>query len=125
MTKAPRISEAEWLVMKVVWKRPRAGAHEIVDALAETTSWTPATVKTLLSRLVKKKVLGFEKEGKSYLYFAKAPEADCQRAEAESFLKRVFDGSPTPMLAHFLEARKLTKKEIAGLERLLREGGGR
>lgn len=123
MMRAPRISEAEWLVMKVVWRRPRAGAQEIIEALAESTHWSPATIKTLLNRLVKKEALDFEKEGKSYLYSARMAEEDCQRAEVESFLGRVFNGSLAPLVAHFVNTRGLSKKEIKELEELLRKGG--
>lgn len=117
-----RISEAEWQVMKVVWRKPQSGAQEIIEELAESTSWTPATIKTLLNRLVKKQALGFEKDGKSYLYFARIAEAECRGAEAETFLDRVFNGSLTPLLAHFVNNRRLSKKEIEELENLLRQG---
>jgi len=117
-----RISEAEWQVMKVVWRKPRSGAQEIIEELAESTSWTSATIKTLLNRLVKKQALGFERDGKSYLYFAKIAEEECRGAEAETFLDRVFNGSLAPMLAHFVNNRRLSKKEIEELEHLLRKG---
>jgi BlaI family penicillinase repressor len=117
-----RISEAEWQVMKVVWRKPRSGAQEIIEELSDSTSWTAATIKTLLNRLVKKQALGFEKDGKSYLYFARVAEAECRGAEAETFLDRVFNGSLAPMLAHFVNNRRLSKKEIEELESLLRKG---
>jgi BlaI family penicillinase repressor len=117
-----RISEAEWQVMEVVWRKPRTGAQEIIAALAESSSWSPATIKTLLNRLVKKGALGFEKDGKSYLYFARVAEEECRGAEAETFLDRVFKGSLAPMVAHFANSRKLSRKEIDELERLLRQG---
>jgi BlaI family penicillinase repressor len=123
--KAPRISEAEWQVMKVVWRRPGAGAQEIIEALDGSANWSPATIKTLLNRLVKKRALGFEKEGKSYRYSAAVSEEACREAEAESFLNRVFGGSLAPMIAHFVGARRLTKAEREELEKLLRKGGAK
>jgi len=108
--------------MKVVWRKPRSGAQEVIEELAESTSWTSATIKTLLNRLVKKQALGFERDGKSYLYFAKIAEEECRGAEAETFLDRVFNGSLAPMLAHFVNNRRLSKKEIEELEHLLRKG---
>jgi BlaI family penicillinase repressor len=48
-------------------------------------------------------------------------EKDCIAAESESFLDRIFGGSLKPMLAHFVETRKLSPKEIAELKRLLKE----
>ena len=123
MRAAPRISEAEWQVMKVIWSRPPSTAQEIIEALAATSEWSPATIKTLLNRLVKKGALSFEKEGKSYRYAARASEEVCRQAETESFLERVFNGSLTPMVAHFVNAKKLTAEQKEELRRLLREDG--
>jgi BlaI family penicillinase repressor len=120
--KTTRISEAEWQIMKIVWRRPGAAAQDIIEALSEVTDWSPATVKTLLNRLVKKKALDFEKRGKSYLYSARIAEEDCRGAAAESFLDRVFNGSLAPMVAHFVKSGALSKKEIEELENLLRKG---
>ncbi|MBI2948859.1 MAG: BlaI/MecI/CopY family transcriptional regulator [Verrucomicrobia bacterium] len=120
MKPMPKISETEWEVMKVVWSRSPLSAAEIIDALMKADStWHPKTAKTLLNRLVKKKALGFKKEGRAYLYRPLVQEADCALAESESFLDRVFGGSLKPMLAHFVERRKLSAQEIQELKRLL------
>jgi BlaI family penicillinase repressor len=116
MKKVPRISEAEWEVMKVVWERNEVRAGEVVKAL-ETRH--PKTVKTLLGRLVSKKALGFVKEGRAYVYRALVQEADCREAESESFLERVFGGGLRPMLLHFVDRKKLSAKEIQELKRIL------
>lgn len=121
MDRVPRISEAEWQVMKIIWSHPQVLAQEVIDSLAVSTDWSPATIKTLLNRLVKKKVLVFEKEGKSYRYSARLSEEKCRHFEAESFLQRVFDGSLTPMLAHFVKMRKLSPQEVEELKTLLRD----
>ena len=51
---AERISDAEHAVMEVLWDAAPLDAQSIFDRLAGTQSWTLATVKTLLSRLVAK-----------------------------------------------------------------------
>ena len=121
MSKTPRISEAEWLVMKVCWSRSPISAQDIIDSLAPPASRHPKTVKTLLNRLVKKGALGFTKEGRAYLYEPLVAEKDCVTAESTSFLERVFGGSLQPMLAHFVENRKLSPAEIAELKRLIKQ----
>src|SRR4051812_47119205 len=117
MNKTPRISETEWEVMKVIWGRSPVSAQTICETLAARDDWHPKTVKTLLSRLVKKGALGFKKEGRAYLYRPLVAEHDCVTAESESFLDRVFGGSLKPMLAHFAQTRKLSATEIAELKR--------
>jgi len=122
MKNAPHISDAEWKVMKIAWKKSPILAHEIIDALTATTTWSPATIKTLLNRLIGKGVLEFEKQGKTYLYTPAYTENECRAAEADSFLSRVFDGSLSPMISHFVKNRKLTSKELDELEQILKRG---
>jgi BlaI family transcriptional regulator, penicillinase repressor len=116
----PRISEAEWEVMNIVWARTPRSAAEIIESLQKNfPDWHPATVKTLINRLVKKKALGFRKEGRAYLYEPLVTREDCVSAVSESFLDRVFGGALKPMLAHFVESRKLSPREIGELRKLL------
>lgn len=123
MKEAPRISEAEWEVMKVVWKQGSPLlAQDIVQALTEGTKWSAATIKTMINRLVGKGALQYERTGKSYLYSPAVTEAECRAAVSESFLDRVFDGSLSPMLAHFVRSRRLTAQELDSLEKILRDG---
>ena len=123
MKAIPRISQAEWKVMKVLWARAPRTANEVVEALAPTTTWHPKTIKTLISRLLKKKAIGFEKKGRAYDYYPLVDEAECVRAESRSFLRRVYGGALQPMLAHFLENHELSPQEIAELKRILDEKG--
>jgi len=119
----PKISDAEWRVMRVLWETSPLSADEVVDALAATTHWKPKTVKTLLNRLANKGALRFEKDGRRYLYHPCVEEAACVRAETRSFVDRVYDGALTPMLASFLQQERLTEEEIAALKRILDEKG--
>lgn len=122
----PRISESEWVVMKELWNRHPLTAGEVVAALEGRSTWGPATIKTLLNRLVGKGALGFEKRSREYLYRPLVTEEACVRAESSSFLNRVFGGALTPMLAAFIEREELSKEDLDNLKRLLiqKEGKG-
>ena len=116
----PRISETEWEVMQAVWSGHPCAAQEVVARLAQADPpWHPKTVKTLLARLVRKRALAYRQEGRAYWYRPLVSEAACQAAASESFVERVFGGSLKPMLAHFVERRKLSAAEIKELKRLL------
>jgi len=118
----PKISETEWEVMRVLWRKSPLSAGEIIEALiALDPTWHPKTAKTLLNRLVKKRALGFKQEGRAYLYRPLAKEADCTMAESESFLERVFGGSLQPMLAQLVQKKRLSPAQIKELKRLLEE----
>ncbi len=115
------ISDAEWQVMNVIWNGQPLTSQEVVDALTVETDWAPATVKTMLHRLVKKDVLTFETQGNRYVYRANIRRNQCVRQASKSFLRRVFEGEPAPLLAHFLKSSRLTPQEIADLRRILDE----
>lgn len=125
MKKMPRISDAEWEIMKIVWVAKRATTNEVVDALTPVTAWKPKTIMTMLKRLVDKGALDFEQKGRVYEYFPLVSEDDCVRAENRSFLQRVYGGSLKPMLSHFLEETPLSKKEIEELKQILEKKGKR
>ncbi len=106
--------------MKVVWAQAPCSAGEIIEALTRRDpTWHPKTVKAFLNRLVRKKALGFRKEGRAYLYRPLVKQEESVHAASVSFLERVFGGSLKPMLAHFVEHKKLSEKEISELRRVL------
>jgi len=108
--------------MKVVWALAPCSASQIVEALVNSdAAWHPKTIKTFLNRLVRKGVLRVRKDGRAYSYYPLLSEAQCVDAVSESFLARVFGGSLKPMLAHFVENKKLTRSDIQGLKRILDE----
>jgi BlaI family penicillinase repressor len=121
----PKISEAEWEVMKIFWSKGLpCTANEVVDALEGFSDWKPNTVKSLITRLVKKGALGFREEHRIYWYYPLVSADDCIKAETKSFIKRVFGGALKPMLVTFLEEEKLSPEEIEELKRLLEERKG-
>ena len=123
MKSIPKISESEWQVMKLLWAKNPSTANRIVATLSGTSTWKPKTIKTLLNRLVKKKALGYEKKGREYHYYPLVSQAECIRAESHSFLRRVYDGATTPMVAAFLEMGDLSPEEIKDLRHILDRKG--
>ena len=123
MKSIPHISDTEWTVMKEIWSKGPMTAGQIVSGLSGKTNWNHRTIKTFLSRLVKKGAVSMEKKENIQIYSAKVEEADCVRIENETFLERVHGGALQAMFASFLDARKFTDEEIAELKRILDQRG--
>ena len=70
-----RISEAEHAVMEALWTRAPLTAAEVCEEVCDDRDWTLATVKTLLSRLVAKRAVTTEADGKRFLYSPKIARA--------------------------------------------------
>lgn len=106
--------------MRELWAKHPAAASELIERLvARDPTWHPKTVKTLLARLVRKGAIGYEAQGRSYVYEPLVSERECVAVASSSFLDRVFGGSLKPMLAHFVESRRLTRKDLEELKKLL------
>jgi BlaI family penicillinase repressor len=121
MEKLPKISEAEYRVMKIIWDRNPVTSMEIIKKLKNTTDWKPYTIKTLVNRLLTKEAIGFEKSGREYSYYPLIDEADYVKAESRSFLKRLFGGSLVPMLATMVENDDLTLADVEILKKRIME----
>ncbi len=115
------VSEAESVVMDVLWREHPLSADEVVAALAKTTDWQEPTIKTLLNRLLKKRAIAAERDGRRYLYRPLLKRQEYVHAESKGLLDRLFDGRIAPLVAHFSEHHKLSKKDIAELKQLIRE----
>ena len=115
----PQISEAEYEVMKVVWKESPVNTNVVTEILTKTTNWSPKTIQTLLKRLVNKGALTYEKQGRVFVYMPLIQESAYVRQKSRSFLKRYFDGDMSRMLSACLDEETLTKHEIDTLREIL------
>lgn len=116
-----QISDAESMVMDVLWQRSPVAAEDVVAALAERQDWQEATIKTLLNRLLNKGAIQAVKDGRRYLYTPVLRREDWMLDQSEGLLSRLFGGRVAPLVAHFSEHRKLSAEDIAELRRLLAE----
>lgn len=121
VTRIPKISEAEWVVMEVVWRRHPVTALEVVQQLTAHKQWQDQTIRTMLRRLIRKKALTYHAEGKVYYYAPSVSREQCVRGESRSFLERVFGGTAHPLLVQLVQETKLSPEEIAELKRILRD----
>lgn len=113
------ISEAEWKVMECLWGKSNLTLKEIAESLKDT-DWSYTTIRTLVTRLVEKGVVGADKSSTSnFRYFPIAPEKECRVQEIKSFLTRVFDGSVAMMLSTLVKQEELSKEEISELKKII------
>lgn len=119
MKALPQISEAEFEVMKIVWKYAPISTNEITDRLVKTTTWSPKTIQTLIKRLVTKGVLTYEKKSRVFVYTPLIDEDEYIGQESNSFLKRFYDGNISSMLSAYIDHDRLSETEINILRSLL------
>ena len=119
MANLPQISEAEFEVMKIVWRHAPISTNEITDHLTKTTAWSPKTIQTLIKRLVTKGALTYEKQSRVFVYTPLVGEEEYIGQESSSFLNRYYDGDITAMLSTYIKNDRLSESEIDTLRSLL------
>ena len=119
MSALPQISEAEFEVMKVVWKYAPINTNEITERLLRTTSWSAKTIQTLIKRLVTKSALTYEKQGRVFVYTPLVKENEYINQQSNSFLNRFYGGDLGAMLSAYLENNQLSETELHHLRSIL------
>ncbi len=116
-----RISDAEHVVMEVLWDEAPLAASDVADRVGPERGWSVRTVKTLLSRLLAKGAIIHQEDGRRYLYRPAIARDDFVERESEKLLDRMFGGRVTPLVAHLAERNRLSPEDIEEIEALLKE----
>ncbi|MFN3513602.1 MAG: BlaI/MecI/CopY family transcriptional regulator [Phenylobacterium sp.] len=116
-----RISGAESLVMEALWRDSPRSAEQIAADVGPAQGWSEATVKTLINRLLKKKAIEAERDGRRYLYRPRLERGDWVARESAGLIDRLFEGRVAPLVSHFSKARKLSPEDVAELKRIIAE----
>jgi BlaI family transcriptional regulator, penicillinase repressor len=119
----PRITAAEWAVAESIWSAGRpVSSTEIVERLSEAGARHPKTVRTLLHRLVQKRVVVTERRDRTSYFFPRLSRTEYVELEARSLLDRLFGGRRAPLLLHLLrEGSDLSPADLAVLRERLGE----
>ena len=115
----PRISESEWDILSILWKKSPLTATQVLAALSNK-AWKLNTVRTFLARLEKKGAVRTQESTETAKQFVPAVSREaCVRQESDSFLARVFEGGTGALLLHFAKGKRLGAAELAELEAIL------
>lgn len=119
------LTEGEWAIIQAVWDNEPCAAPMVQEELAGQKKWTYSTVKTMMDRMVAKGLLTTEKIRNLILYRSAITRKQAQKGEIMRALKRAFDGALTPMMQFLLDNHKLSQKQLAELEALIKRKRGK
>jgi predicted transcriptional regulator len=120
--RATELTERELEIMHVFWKRGESTATEIRATLAKAgRDLAYTTVATLIRILTEKDFVEQVNAERPFRYRPLRSFDDVSGRLLVDLVKRVFRGSREHLLVRLTENRKLTTKERALLEKILRE----
>lgn len=118
---SPKLSRLELKVMEALWTGGASSIREIHDAFPKRGRPAYTTVQTMVYRLeVKGAVRRAKKISNAHIFEATVTRDAAQRRLIDDLLG-IFGGRSLPVMAHLIEAGKLTMDDIKEVEKLIRE----
>jgi len=115
-----RLTNAERIIMEIIWKYGELSNNEIVGLLDESVDWSRHTVKTYTYSLVEKGLLGINQESPRKLKHYPLLSKDEFLANATSRHLRNNYQNLSYMIAGLINNEKVTNEEIEELENLIK-----
>jgi BlaI family transcriptional regulator, penicillinase repressor len=118
--RAYKLSRLELRIMDVLWSRGPASVREVQEALPDAQRPAYTTVQTTMYRLeAKGAVRRTKKISNAHIFDAVVTRAAAHRRIVDDLLS-VFGGRTQPVMAHLIEAGKLTIEDLREAEKTLR-----
>lgn len=108
-----QISNSEWEVMRVLWASEEQKSSDIIRILQEKFDWSPSTIKTLLGRLVDKKLVTSKRDGRAYLYRAIEGPKVYQEALIREDFDKICQRQHSDIIYQLLDDLPMTSQEVA------------
>jgi predicted transcriptional regulator len=117
----PKLTKLELRIMEALWTNGASSVREIQEALPDKDRPAYTTVQTMVYRLeVKKAVRRVKKVGNALIFEAQISRDSAQRRLIDELLS-IFGGRTQPVMAHLIDAGKLTLQDVQDAERTLRK----
>lgn len=117
---AGKISDSELEIMKLLWQAEDALPVTVIrESLQLQKGWEPATIKTLIARLVSKGAVKQEKRN-VYYYSPLIGEEEYSAWATGTLIRRLYHGSAKDLVAALVRSDGLTKEDIEELGRMFR-----
>ncbi|MBO6041432.1 MAG: BlaI/MecI/CopY family transcriptional regulator [Oscillospiraceae bacterium] len=117
---AGKITGSELEVMKLLWHAADAlPVTDIREELQRQKGWEPATIKTLVARLVSKGVVRQEKRN-VYYYSPLITEKEYNAWATDDLISRLYNGSARDLVAALVHSDGLTKDDIEELRQMFK-----
>lgn len=118
---SPRLTKLEMQIMEALWSNGASSVREIQEAFPEKDRPAYTTVQTMVYRLEgKRAVRRVKKIGNAHIFEAAVTRSAAQRRLIDELLG-FFGGRSQPLMAHLIEAGKLTLEEVKEAEQTLRK----
>ena len=116
------LQPSERNLIEELWKEPQT-LTQLYHCLNEKSGWSKSTVHTMLKRMVKKDLIGYQQGPKAKVYYPKVDSVEMNLKETQTFLKRVYHGSISMMMNTLIKQSELSSQELQELKEIIEKAG--
>ena len=106
-----KFGRVQMRIMQVLWKKKRANAREITDAINEFEPVAHSTVQTLLRILEKKGAIDHDIDKRTFIFYPKLKNEKVINDEIGNFINRLFGGSTECMVLHLVKNQYISPED--------------
>ena len=117
--KSVPLGRVQLQIMQVLWEKRQATAREITDAISLVEPIAHSTVQTMLRVLEEKGAVEHQAEGRTFVFSPLVPEEDLKQNALHNMVERVFGGSVSNLLAHLIDSRGVSRRELDEIRKLI------
>jgi predicted transcriptional regulator len=119
MPSAPRPTDAELAILRVLWARGPSTVREVHTAMSDKRTVGYTTTLKLLQVMTGKGLVTREERGTQHIYRARHSEQHMQRRLVRDLVDRAFGGSTSQFVLQALASRRTSPEELDEIRRLL------
>ncbi|GEP20367.1 CopY/TcrY family copper transport repressor [Pediococcus argentinicus] len=113
------ITPAEWKIMRIVWTLGEVGSADIIENIQRMNDWSNSTIKTLISRLVKKGYLLATSQGHANLYSALIPEETAINSESANLFDSICEMKVGEVIAKAIQEHQVSKNDLKEIQKII------
>ena len=114
------LTDLENAVMRSVWASEPCSVEAVHLEVSKSRRLKESSIRTLLRRLEQKGYLKHEEKGRAYLYSAVEPSRSLAARAVRQIIDRFCQGSVEELVSGMVEAKVLSKSELARLEEFVK-----
>ena len=115
------MTEVELEFMSVVWDLGQGSVRDILAELNKAQERAYTSVATVLKIMEQKGFLTSIRMDRSLVYQPAIPKADYQQKTLRDLSRKLFNGTPTALLARLVDDEHITNDMLEEMRRLLNE----
>jgi predicted transcriptional regulator len=112
-----KLFDSELKLMEILWEHEPISAKQLSLFATEQVGWNKNTTYTIIKKLIDKQAI--LREEPNFICTTLIKKEDVRKAETDSLIDKLYNGSKKAFFAAFLQNESLSEKELSDLKAMI------